>query len=377
MKKRFGIALAIVCVIVLAASAQAWQENVSRVFYIGTVIGEENTPCYYYASPEAGEPLGYYYPGTQLAVWAAGPEWCHFDMGRDYYMPSACVSVTEAIGTVDPIGFAFVTFPPDDPAAQSTDSVLFIPLLCDCNPDQTAGDPLSVGVPLQLLAYCGDMVQVRLYATDGFVQRKHVNILTYDDLFSDTPVTFLAGYYPADSILPAGLYHAATDGEAAAEIRVVSGDQSLTYTVDNLADTVYSLYLPAGVAVTVSAHGSLTRVTGKAEQNPIACSGGRLVSGIDADLQWISGWEYTVCADDTEDAYFVRSTLWNDQTLTSGEVYTLAPGETRRVKVNAGEIIELHHCRLESDRIAGWASRQSALSRQRGRAAALRTACAD
>ena len=349
MKKTIDAFIAILCLLLLAMPLGA-QGTAAKLFHIGTVVGEENVPYYFYASPEETEAgkMGYYYTGTQLQLLEIGPEWCRFSLGFTGYIRTSHLSISQTPGEIKPIGFAFATFSPDDPAVQSTDNILFIPFLSDCNPNQTAGDPFSIGRPMRLIGYCGDMVQANRYGIDGFFQNKHVNILTYDNLFSQTQTIVHAGTYRIGDTLSAGLYHAASDGAGTAEIRIADNTgKMLTYTLENIASAAYTIYLPAGAAVTVSEHGVLASVPSAAAKNEPLYNGGRLLSGVDADLEWLSGWQYSIHAADTGEAYYILSTPWNDKMLEPGESFFLEPGETKDINLDAGESIELHNCRLE------------------------------
>ncbi len=363
MSRRTGTPLLLLCALLLllpvcaaavAVPCPANEESPTpRLYSIGTVTGEANAPVFYYPSPEenAGDAIGFFNPGAQLLLLEVGSEWCRFSLDTDGYLKteSLCICGTQTTGVLPAIGYAFVTFAPDDPAADTADSLPFLKFLADC--DTTgSGDPVTNGMALELIGFCGNMVQLRNSSFNGFLRREHVNLLLNEELFIPRLVTATQGDYRTGDALPPGLYRAATDGGGGATVTLTGGNGSvLVHTVENNQEVSVTMYIPPDTAVSLSAHAVLTSVPREPRAGQAVYPGGRLLPGPDGDMTLASDWGglYLIRAE-AADAYYTQATLWNDKLLEPGEARPLAPGQTITICPRPGELIELHHCRLVS-----------------------------
>jgi hypothetical protein len=328
-----------------AFSEKADGKIIPKEFFIGTVIGEEGSQCFYYTSPEESpeNAVGFFNPGAQVLIMQYDPEWCHILLSSEGYIRTSDLSISQAPGDLKPIGYAFASFSLDDPDINPNG---FIELLGDCDTEQP-GDVIGNGNALQLIGYAGEMLQVRSGNYDGFIYKKHANILTFQELFlypGDNRV-FTKGKFKTGRYLPSGLYRAsAVDGENAALLIANNEGGELVYKLDDLEDTPYTVYIPEHTTVSISEHGILTSITYR-EIESSGYANGRQLCGV--DFEGAPEAIYRIVAENTEKAYYIESTLWQDNLLEAGKVYELAPNEEKSIQVLDGEILELHHCRLE------------------------------
>jgi len=362
MKRLIQAALRILCALLLAMPECAAAIAVPitddealhapRLYTIATVVGEENVPCYYYPTPEANAEtaIGYFYPGTQLPLLETGEDWCRFSLVISGYIQTEhlALSGTQTTGYPETHGYAFVTFSPEDPALQSADCILFLPFLADCDPD-SPGDPATNGLALDFVGFCGDMVQLKCSNSNGFLHRKHVHLLLDEDLFTGWQTAVTTGEYRTGKDFPAGLYRAGTDGGGDAAVTLTgAGGKMISHRIENSADVFVTLYIPPDTSVSLSAHAVLHAVPETPMPRQAVYPGGRILPGVDGDFNPTMDWNglCTIQADNTPDAEYILSTLWNDKLLEAGEPCSLAPGETRIIRLRAGELIELHNCHL-------------------------------
>lgn len=310
---------------------------------IGTVTEDDSSICLCYSIPDKDGKhiIGYYNAGTQLYVIEYGKEWSKVYLCYEGYIESSRIDISDEKERCKPIGFAFAAFDRGDP---TVDPDGFIELLPDCDVNKN-GDVVSLGMPLSLLGGCGDMLQVQYGNYDGFIRRKHAEIVLFNDLlFSERTQILAQGELAVGNDLASGLWYVYPVNGESTIISVTSQQgHTVNYQVNAEKECCYSIYLSSDATIRVTEPCLLTPVD-EIRKNREELSEGRWVCGI--DFEGAPECLHYVTADDSEGAYYMVSTIWQDRQCETVEIAELKPGEQEIIRLNQGQIIELHNCRL-------------------------------
>ncbi len=309
---------------------------------IGTVTEDDSGICLCYSIPNNAEKyiIGYYNAGTQLYVTEYGEEWSKVYLCYEGYIESSRIDISEKKERNKPIGFAFAVFDRGDP---TVDPNGFIELLPDCDTSKD-GDVISLGMPLLLLGVCGDMLQVQYGDYDGFIRMKHAEIILFSDLlFSKRTQTLAQDELSVGDDLVSGLWYVyPVNGESTIISVASQHGHTVNYQVSGEKEC-YSIFLPHNVTIRVTEPCLLTPVD-EIRKNREELPEGRWICGI--DFEGAPECLYYVIADDSDGAYYRVTTVWLDLQCETTDITELESRERKIIRLNQGQIIELHNCRL-------------------------------
>lgn len=329
------------------ADNEALQQSAS----VGITIGEEGKRCFYYSEPNEriDNIVGFYYPGSKVYILDKDNAWYHISYETDGYIKAEDLAVLQGVDQIHSIGYAFTSYDDNDSDIVGPDG--FVEFRVDCDLEKP-GDPMASGEAFELIGYAGDMLQVKRGAIYGFIPRNLACVITLQDLFftKEDSKTYGSGSYRSDTSIPSGLYQVRATETAGALILAKDTGEQISYALEDVLNTHYTIFIPKQVNVYIPSGCCLYQVTSKQSEDNLH-EEGRYLCGVD-----FAGWPnktYEVTALDTEDAYYIISNLFDDQTMDEGTTYRLSPGESRNLDILPGEFIEIHDCVVEEKRVPG------------------------